>query len=72
VPLIQTPREKSSHEWHGTAGGHNLNRAARVSKRMFGSRAGELSIDLRRSVIWAYGGKNLDIRLLTRAVLAAV
>jgi hypothetical protein len=61
--------KKSSHEWHGAAGGHNLNRAARVSKRMFGSCAGDLSIDLRLSVIWTYGGKNSYIRLLTRAAL---
>jgi hypothetical protein len=45
------------------------NRAARVSKRMFGSRAGELSTDLRRSVIWNDREKNSNIRLLTRAAL---
>jgi hypothetical protein len=58
-----------SREGHGAASGHNLNGTARVSKRMFGSRAGELSIDLRRSVIWAYGGKNSNIRLLRCAAL---
>jgi hypothetical protein len=36
---------------------------------MFGSRAGERSIDLSRSVIWTYGGKNSNIRLITRAAL---
>jgi hypothetical protein len=44
-------------------------RAARVSKRMSSSLVGELSTDLRRSVIWTYGGKNSNIRLLTRAAL---
>jgi 2-keto-3-deoxy-galactonokinase len=49
---LQALRAKSSHEWHAAAVGHNLNRAARVSKRMFDTRAGELPTDLRRSVIW--------------------
>jgi hypothetical protein len=49
--------------------GHNLSRAARASTRMFGSRAGDLSTDLRRSVIWTNGGMNSNIRLLTRAAL---
>jgi hypothetical protein len=61
---------KGSHEWHCAAGGHNRNGAARVSKRMFGSRAGDLSTDLRRSVIWTCGGENLNVRLLTRAALS--
>jgi hypothetical protein len=52
---IQTLPADSSHEFHGAAGSHNQNRAARVSKRMFGSRAGDLWIDLRRSVIWTKG-----------------
>jgi hypothetical protein len=69
VRAFQTPGKNSSPEWHGAASGHNPNRAARVSKRMFDSRAGELSIDLRRSVIWNYRGKNSNIRLLTRAAL---
>jgi hypothetical protein len=60
---------RAGHEERGAASGHNLNRTARVSKRMFGSSDGELSNDLRRSVIWTYGGQNSNIGLLARAAL---